>query len=104
MSSAMDVGGKRKPALGRLPMLVVAVGDGELDAMLDAVREGVGVKVAVGVRVGEGVGEVEGDTLGVGLLLALLPSHAPIMATLSTRSVLPVKFKGVRAQQKPEGL
>ena len=75
------------------------------------VSEGKGVSEGEGVPEGVpgGVPEGEGETLGVQLPVALvlgvaLPSHAPVMATLSTRSVLPVKFKGVRAQQKPEGL
>ena len=73
----------------------------------------VALDVALCVALGEGVAlgvslhvlDCEGVALGVPLALAVaLPSHAPTMATLSSLSVLPVKFKGVMAQQKPAGL
>jgi len=76
----------------------VSVGDGE--------EEGVALPVALPVGVLE---QGEGVALGVALVLGvaegdMLPSHVPRMAALSRRRVLAVKFKGVRAQQKPAGL
>ncbi len=83
--------------------------EGEGEAVRGGVPEGVAdgegepEGVAEGVKVGEGVSEAVQEGVGEPLGLAL-PSQEPSMATLSTLSVLPVKFRGVSAQQKPEGL
>jgi hypothetical protein len=91
-------------SLAAAPMEMEAVGVGV--TVGDGEEEGVALPVALPVGVLE---QGEGVVLGVALALGVaegdtLPSHVPRMAALSRRRVLAVKFKGVRAQQKPAGL
>lgn len=62
--------------------------------------------MALPVGVGDkGEGLALAVALGLGVAVGdTLPSHVPRMAALSRRRVLPVKFRGERAQQKPPGL